>query len=396
VKGPGRILHFRNCRGIATITGPERRLLSLFGGIDPAAFELHLLCLFNPEGPRPAFDRALWERTVGDRHQLHALQMTRAVSAADWFALRALVRRARIQAIATHDARSNVVGLVAARTLGLPSMAFAHGWVNWTRPVSRERLYAGLEAQAIRLADRIVVASRAMERDLVGRGIPASTIRYIPHGIDLEQFRPGAGGSRVRSELGLAPDTPIVGTVGRLQPWKGHRYFLEAAAQVARQVPAATFLVVGDITCEADREYREQILALASALGVRDRCVFTGTRTDIADVMRALDVFVLSSTREPLGWVLLEAQACGTPVVCTGVDGTPEAVRDGSTAVLVPPADGAALAGAVLRLLGDRARREAMGAAGRRWIEDRFSIRSMLSASEALYRELLANAGDGR
>ena len=384
-----RILHFRNCRGIATITGPETRLLNLFGRVDPASFELHLLCLLNPRGPRPVFDDALWRQAVGGRHRLHLIQMAHAFSPADAFALRAIVQREGIHLIATHDARSNVIGLGTARAYQRPTIAFAHGWVNWAHRLSKARLYAALEALAIRLADRVVVASRAMRDDLLRRGIPAEKIRHIPHGVDTDRFRPEGNGSVVRRELGIPPDAPLIGTVGRLQPWKGHRYFLEAARAILEARPAARFLVVGDITSAADRAYRDEVQRLSDHLGLRGRCLFVGTRTDIPDVMRALDVFLLSSVREPFGWVLLEAQACGTPVVSFAVDGTPEALEDGTTGLLVPPRDSAALAQAALRVLEDRSLRRAMGRAGRRWVSERFSIDAMVGATEALYRELL-------
>lgn len=386
---PLRVLHFRNCRGISTITGPETRLLTLFRHVDPWAYELHLLCLLNPRGPRPVFDEHLWRQIVGDRHHLHLLRMSRAWSPRDLFALRTLIRTARIQVVATHDARSNVIGLPLARILGRPSLAFAHGWVNWTRRLSKQRLYAAMEARAIRWADRIVVASQAMTRDLARRGIPTERIRHIPHGIDTERFRPASEDDAFRRELGIASDTPLIGTVGRLHPWKGQRHFLEAAALITRRRPAARFVVVGDITSTAEERYRWEILRLADALGLGERCYFPGTRTDIPSVMRALDVFVLSSIREPFGWVLLEAQACGTPVVSFAVDGTPEALQDGTGGVLVPAPDSQALADAVLRLLDDPAARHAMATAGREWVHAHFSLEAMVQRTEALYREVL-------
>lgn len=387
---PARVLHFRNCRGISTLTGPETYLLDLFAKMDPWAVELHLVCLFNPRQPEPVFADALRRLAGGNRSRVRTVQMAHALSLRDATILGRTIRSHGIHLVQTHDARSDVIGLPIARLLGRRSVAFAHGWVNWTRAWSKHRFYAALEARAVRWADRIIVASLALRDDLLRRGVPATKIRHIPYGIDTARFTPAVDATPIRAELGIPPRAPLVGMVGRFHPWKGHRHFVEAAARVSRDGSDAHFLIVGDITSEAERGCREEVVALVGRLGLGERCHFTGTRTDIPRIMRALDVLVVPSLREPFGIVSLEAQASGTPVVAFAVDGLPETLRDGETGCLVPVGDSRRLAETVLELLQDRARAARLAGAGPAWVESRYSVRAMVQKTRSLYEELLS------
>lgn len=170
--------------------------------------------------------------------------------------------------------------------------------------------------------------------------------------------------------------------IGRLDPWKDHALLLDALARP--EIPAAArLLVVGD------GELRGELEARAVSLGLGQRVVFTGYRRDIGALLQASDLFVVSSHKEGLPMVLLEAMAASVPVVSTAVGGIPGAVRDGQEALLVPAGDAGALAAAVARVLGDAecARRLAAGALAR--FEARYSRRAMGERYLSLYREIL-------
>jgi glycosyltransferase involved in cell wall biosynthesis len=141
--------------------------------------------------------------------------------------------------------------------------------------------------------------------------------------------------------------------------------------------------------------YRTELEEHIRQAGLSERMILTGNRADVPELMRAMDVFVLPSLREPFGIVMLEAQACGTPVVGTRVDGIPETMEEGVTGLLVPPADGAALADAVLELLGDPGRRQRMAAAGVERVRTRFGKHAMAEATAALYERVAAGRGVG-
>jgi len=171
--------------------------------------------------------------------------------------------------------------------------------------------------------------------------------------------------------------------VGRFAPPKNHALLVEAFAQVRADTPLYLLLVGGG---ELQDAVREQV----AALGLESRVRFLGVRADVADILRASDMFVLSSRVEGNPLSVMEAMAAGLPVVSTAVGGVPELVREGETGLLVPSEDAGALARAVQVLVDDPVRRQAMGAAARRDAVSRFDIRHTVRGYEQLYERLLS------
>ena len=169
---------------------------------------------------------------------------------------------------------------------------------------------------------------------------------------------------------------------------KGLEQFIEAAAVVARRFPDARFLIVGE-TPPHDPSYLDQLKSLAGRLHIADRVIFTGLRSDVPALLASVAVAAMPSLNEALSNALLEAMAAGAPVVATRVGGTPEALADGESGLLVPPADVPALAAAITRLLETPLLAARLGRAARQVIEDRFSIARMAMNTQLLYRELL-------
>lgn len=387
-----RVLHLRNCRGITTLTGPETYLLDLLAGIDPQRFDVTLGCVVNPARPAHVFLDALAERRIVCRR----IDLPSRFSVGDLRWVRALQRAGPLDVLHTHDSRSDFIGWLAGAGTGVPRVCFAHGWLNWARAFSKERLYAALEFFAVTRAHHIIVASESMRRELLGHGLPAGRISLIPYGIDTHRFHVAPPDPAFRAELGIPLDALLIGTVGRLHPWKGHRYLLEAAPDIVRRHRRAHFLFVGDAAFSEQSEFRRELRDLARSLGVESRVTWAGTRSDMPRVMQALDLFVFPSLREPFGIVLIEAQACGKPVIGTRVGGIPEALRDGETGVLVEPADSAGLARAMLEMLDHPERLQSMGAAGRRFVESTYSVEAMVARTERLYEEMAVRGRAGR
>ncbi len=211
----------------------------------------------------------------------------------------------------------------------------------------------------------------------------------IPTGIDLDRFDPAAAdGARFRSELGLAPDALLVGTVGMLRQMKGHEYFISAAARVVEKLPNARFVIVGDVAFKSD--IKNILAAQVAELAIGDKLVMTGYREDVSDVMAGLDVFVLPSvSNEGFPQVVTQAMAMARPVVATDVGSVKEQVVAGQTGLLVESANPNALADAIATLLQDRKRARQIAENGRRFVEEKFSLDAMLDATEALYTRLL-------
>jgi glycosyltransferase involved in cell wall biosynthesis len=175
--------------------------------------------------------------------------------------------------------------------------------------------------------------------------------------------------------------------VARLEPEKGHRHLIAAMPAILDESPDAWLAIVGEGT-EADA-----LRAQAASLGIAGRVVFTGRRDDVTAITADLTIALLPSLREAQGISILEAMALRRPVVAAAVGGIPEVITDGLDGLLVPPAESAALAAAVVRLIRDRGLRERIGEAGYRTVADRFSIDAQVRRVEEVYDEELARAG---
>jgi glycosyltransferase involved in cell wall biosynthesis len=211
-------------------------------------------------------------------------------------------------------------------------------------------------------------------------------VEVLHHGIDLHTFAPGPPNAAVRAALARRPADPIVGILGRIDPEKGVNVLLDAIGRLDATFGGVQCAVIG--APMRDASWAERLLAEANdRLGERVRVV--PPRLDVADVLRALDVLVNASSAEPLGLTLIEAQACGVPVIATTGGGAAEVVADGETGLLVPPGDAGALAGAVARLLGDPDLRSGLGRAGRRRALRCFDQETYADRLADLYRSVL-------
>jgi glycosyltransferase involved in cell wall biosynthesis len=223
---------------------------------------------------------------------------------------------------------------------------------------------------------------------LIADGYSASKIVVIRNGVDLSRFSEPPEPEKLRHELGLPAGTPLVAVVSRLAHLKGLEDFLDAVARISPRFPTARFLVVGE-TNPQHRPYLDELKSLAARLGVADRVIFTGLRSDVPALMSSVNVSVMPSLNEALSNVLLESMAAGAPVVATRVGGTAEALTHGETGLLVEPADPAALAASIARLLEDGEMAARLGRAAQQTIADRFSVERMVKTTEDLYLDLL-------
>ena len=247
-----------------------------------------------------------------------------------------------------------------------------------------------VQRYACQFADRILVNADAVRDWLVeDEGYDPANIVVIRNGVDMSRFNGPPAGERLRHELGLPRESRLVLLVSRLAPLKGVEHFLEAAAMLTPQYPDVRFLIVGE-TSPPDSRYLDDLRRMADALGVRDRVTFTGRRSDVPAVLGAAAVSVMPSLNEALSNVLLESMAAAAPVVATRVGGTPEALQDGDTGLLVAPGDTTAIASAVSTLLDNRELAARLGCAARAHISERFSVDQMVHATENLYDDLLA------
>ena len=288
-----------------------------------------------------------------------------------------------IDVLHAHMFRAEVVGTRAALAAGTPVIVAT---------VHSSRVRETPDVDTLRELsphiDRLIVPSRAIAAKVAAEGRSPGEMSVIPNGIPLERFT-DAGAASVRHHLGIGPDEALVGVVARLEPEKGHRYLVAAVPLVLRECPGVRFAIVGDGSLATELE--DSIAALPGRAA--ERVVLTGRRDDVVAVTAALDVAVLPSLREAQGISLLEAMALGKPVVASAVGGIPEVVAHGREGLLVPPADPARLADAIVTLVRDASLRARLGEAGRRKVAEQYSVQASVRRIEAVYDEELRRAG---
>lgn len=239
-----------------------------------------------------------------------------------------------------------------------------------------------------RWADEIVVAADAVHDYYFDQSTPSRTI-YAP--VDVSEFDSSAvdaDKAALRGELGLDPAAPVVGTIGNINPIKGHKYLLRSIAMLVEDGQSVTVPVVG-ATLDSRQAYFEQLQSLRAELGLEDVVQFVGFRSDIPELLSLFDVFVLPSVAEACPIVVLEAMAMRCPVVATAVGGVPEEIPDTDHGWLVPAEDGPALADAIQEALSDPAERQRRAANARQRAESMFSLSACVDAHEDLYRSLI-------
>jgi glycosyltransferase involved in cell wall biosynthesis len=222
-------------------------------------------------------------------------------------------------------------------------------------------------------------------------GLNPAKVRVVPNGVDLARIDAARPGPEVRRDLGLPEEVPVVGLVGRLDHWgKGHKELFTALAQLKERWPCQALIVGGG-------RRMEEIKQAAADLGLAGEVHFLGARQDVPDLLQAMDIFVLPSYSEGVSLALLEAMAAGLPVIATAVGGTPEAVTDGVTGLLIPSRDAGALAEALERLLSDPALAKNLGENARKAVAEKFSLERLDREINEIYGELLEKKfGGGR
>jgi glycosyltransferase involved in cell wall biosynthesis len=294
------------------------------------------------------------------------------VSPAALLGIRRLLASRHFDVAQLHDPHALASGVAAARTTrALPLVATRR--VDFALPRWSRWKY--------RAAERVLAVSEAIRGVLLRDGAAPERVRVVHEGV--ADRPPAPGGAEALAALGVPDGAPVVGNVAALTGHKDHATLLRAARIVLDRAPRARFVIVGD------GELRPRLLALHRELGLGQGCLFAGFRDDVDRLLPAFAVFCLSSHMEGLGTSLLDAMAFARPVVATRAGGIPDAVEDGVTGRLVPPRDPAALAAALLELLDDAPRRDAMGRAGRRRFQERFTADRMVEATLAVYDEVV-------
>jgi glycosyltransferase involved in cell wall biosynthesis len=233
-----------------------------------------------------------------------------------------------------------------------------------------------------RQVDCFIAASEAIRQMLIADGIAADRVVTVHEGVDAEHVD-AVPAVNVHEAFFLPHGAPVVGNVAALVPHKGQRYLIEAAHLVVQQIPDARFVILGE------GELREHLERQVRDYHLEKHVLLPGFRADVLGCLKGFDLFVMSSVTEGLGTSLLDAMACGKPIVATTAGGIPEVVADKVNGLLVPPRDHHALAGAIVTLLKDKTLRDRFGAEGRRRFLESFTVEKMIDGTAAVYARVV-------
>ena len=355
-QGPVRIVHLAHA---FVMGGLEKLLVELGHRVDRDRFELMFVSLSDRNVLSDDIEATNWPVVT--------LAQPEGLRPGSVFRLAALMRKWKPGIVHTHDPKSLIYGAPAARLARVPRVIHTcHG--NVLAPYSRG---ARLFQMAFWFADMMVCVSDGTVQQMVEIGINPRKIQMILNGIDTESFSfsgPQLGGNAV--------------TVSRLSPEKDVDNLLRAVAIIRETCPSFRVDIAGDGPCMADLQ------ATVRELGIASQVRFLGLVRDVPSLLKRSSLFILPSLTEGVSLTLLEAMACGLPIVATRVGGTPEVVVEGETGLLVSPGSPEELAQAILCMHQNPERGRQMGGMARQRIETHFDIRRMVSDYEEMYRVL--------
>ncbi len=342
------------------LSGPDESLLALLGPLSSSGVEAHLVVPHL--GPMAERYRALG--VAIHLQPLTILHRGMQATETTLFGPRLLARTARLAA-QLRRIRADVVhtnmevvleGGLAARMLGIPHVLHYRG----NSLDSPRRLFDVLTLLWTALADRVFCISNATAEIFRRRGRDAK-VQVLYNPIQVPAFRAAARSEIVRASLGAGPGQPLVITMGRIHPRKDIKTFVRACARVAVAMPEARFAIVGTAETPSELDYHSQVLELVDRENLRDRLIFAGARTDVPEVMKAADLFVLASRHEGFGRVVAEAMAAGTAVVTSREGALPELTEEPRFGLGANPGDDIDFSNQILALLCDPTKRRQMG-----------------------------------
>lgn len=359
-----KVLHVLHSFGIG---GMEKGIAMLINHASPE-FEHQILCLTATGDSRHLIPAEI---------PIHEMHKSPGNSVGFIYRLARKIRE--IQPAIVHTRNwGGMDAIIAARLAGIKAVVHGeHGWGmddpqgdNPKRKLLRRWLSVGVtEFTAVSMQ------IKAWLEEDVGVFKP---VNQIYNGVDLASCQNGGEGDEIRQELNLPDSALLIGTVGRLDPIKDQTGLIEAFSNFRESIPDCHLLIVGDGP-EKENLKQNQV----------DGVHLLGMRTDVADILKALDVFVLPSLNEGISNTILEAMAAGLPIVATAVGGTPELIKNEKNGLLVEPRNYPALTQALARYLNDEDLRSAHGEQNRMIIDSQFSILAMVSEYEAVWRRVI-------
>ncbi len=375
------VMHLTNNIGYASSV--ECLILMLAEKMDKSQFRISIVSLSDHESVSESFLESA--RLLASHSHLISWKRSKPfVSSIS--KLMSLIKKYKINILHTHEVRTDLVGLIAARLTGIKVVASVHGWVMDTVPCSW-KLYQHIDRRVIRYFNHIIVGSNFLRNEIIKLGVSPQKVTTIHNTIDPARLDLAASSADLKKKYKLNSKDRLIGTVGRLSKEKGHKYLLEAAKRVIRDFPEVKFLIVGE------GEIRIELERYAKELGIIANVIFTGFFKNLSEVLAAIDLFVIPSLTESLPLTVLEAMTAGKPVISTDVGGIPEVVIHEKTGLLVGPKKSMEMANGIMRMLQNNEFMCTMAKNGTQLVHDEFSNRRFIKKTERLYVDLSCNKG---
>jgi glycosyltransferase involved in cell wall biosynthesis len=365
-----KILHIISSGGMY---GAEAVILNLSRTLNEGSHSSVLGVFSNSANP----NLQLHEAAARGNIESHLIPCDGQIDRTVTTSIRDLAARTNADLVHAHGYKADIYTYFALRRSNIPLVSTCHTWYDNDLFVS---LYGMADRLILRTFAAVVAVSDEVKQRLLNAGVHADRIHLIQNGIDLRPFDNATPSLRKN----FADNPPIVGLVGRLSTEKGVDIFLRAAASVLTELPSTKFVVVGD------GPDREKLESLIDELKIRASVSMLGRREDMPYVYASFEIMVSASRQEGLPIAILEGMASRRPLIATSVGAVPTAVLDGCTGVLLPPEDVEALALEIVSLLKDSSRRESLGAAARKLVEEEFSAERMTADYLRVYEEATA------
>jgi glycosyltransferase involved in cell wall biosynthesis len=362
-----KILHIISSAGVA---GGERYLLDL---VRFSTKNLNHKIVLPHRGP--------FEERLNQFHIDYAvINLNSRFSLHSIFQLVRLIKAEGIDLVHTHGFRADFYGRVAGILSSVRQISTIHVSLfdYLDTPVLIRWLYILIDKALSFKTTKFLCISNAMREDIRKLGVKDHKIELIHNGVDAAHFYPRNSEGKIQ-DLGILTNGPIIGTVGRMVPEKGHVHLIKALQRLKPEWENIRCIFVGD------GPMLSQLKQMAFNLGVADNCIFCGIRPDVESIYSVFDVFVLPSLREPFGLALLEAMISRVPVVATDAGGPRDFIKTGVNGVLVPPKDDRALARRISYLLKNKQHADALAKMGRETALDHFNIEGTVKKIESVY-----------
>ena len=356
-----RVLHINTER---TWRGGEQQTLYLARGLKQRGHETQIAC--QPGSPLSA-------RAREEGIEVAEIPMRAECDPVAIRALARLIASQQYDIVHMHTSHAHTLGCLAS-LLARRGARIVTRRVDFSiikSPVSKLKYTWGIT--------KYIAISEAIKRVLVNDGINPDRIAVVHSGIDISRFGKTLDNARVRNELHIDSNQPVIGNIAHMADHKGQKYLIQAVPEVLKEFPTAKFMIVGGGELRPDLEhYVEQ-------LGIKSSVIFTGFRGDIPELLKAFDIFVMPSHMEGLCTSIMDAMAAGVPVVASNVGGIPEIVQNELNGLLVPAKNPSALAAAIIRLIKNPEQGIKFATVARKTVETNFSVDAMVEGNIAVY-----------